>query len=121
MMPLDAGEQLGYLETIGRTSGLPRETEIWWVADDDHVYLMSGGGARKDWIRNFRAHPQVRFRVGDQWVSGTARIEHDETAQRPIRELMAAKYYSYVVGSGDPLPNDWCRTALPVVITLDGA
>jgi len=39
----DAKRSVCRLETIGRTSGQPRELEIWFAADGDRVYLLSGG------------------------------------------------------------------------------
>jgi deazaflavin-dependent oxidoreductase (nitroreductase family) len=115
---LDPTAKLGYLETIGRVSGLPRETEIWWVQDHDRIYLLSGGGVEKDWIRNFLKTPQVRFRVRDHWVSGVASLVSDPIMERRARELIAEKYYAYTLGQGDELPNEWSRTAVPVVITV---
>lgn len=46
--PFDVTTKLGYLETIGRVSGRPRETEIWFAWEDGMIYLLSGGGLAKD-------------------------------------------------------------------------
>jgi len=117
--PFDVTTQLGYLETIGRVSGLPRETEIWFAWEDRTIYLLSGGGLNKDWIRNFRKTPRVRFRVGETWLSGTARVVEDPELDRRIRRVVAGKYYGFDPDSDTPLPNDWSRTAVPVVISID--
>jgi deazaflavin-dependent oxidoreductase (nitroreductase family) len=115
---LDTTAKLGYLETIGRVSGLPRETEIWWVQEGNRIYLLSGGGLEKDWIRNFLKMPQVRFRVRDRWVAGVASIVSDPADVQQARELLAAKYYASTPGQGNGLPNEWTRTAVPVAITI---
>jgi len=117
--PFDSSTPLGYLETIGRVSGLPRETEIWFAWEDGAIYLLSGGGLAKDWIRNFRKSPAVRFRVGETWVSGTARVVEDPELDLRIRRVVAGKYYGIDPNSDAPLPNAWSRTAAPVAITLD--
>lgn len=118
---IDAESRLGYLETRGRVSGKPRETEIWFAADDLRIYLLSGGGTSKDWIRNFQRTPRVRFRVGATWVTGTARLVDDPDLELMTRKAVAAKYLDYDPASDDPLPTEWSRTAAPVVIDLDMA
>jgi deazaflavin-dependent oxidoreductase (nitroreductase family) len=111
---IDAESKLGYLETTGRVSGKPRETEIWFAADDRRIYLLSGGGIDKDWIRSFQRTPRVRFRVGATWVTGIARLVSDaaDDLELTTRKAVAAKYLDYD-------PTGWPRTATPVVIDLD--
>lgn len=118
---IDAESKLGYLETTGRVSGKPRETEIWFAADDRRIYLLSGGGIDKDWIRNFQRTPRVRFRVGATWVTGIARLVGDaaDDLELTTRKAVAAKYLDYDPAGEDPLPTGWPRTAIPVVIDLD--
>lgn len=116
---LDAHEPLGYLETIGRVSGLPRETEIWWALDGDRIFILSGGGLEKDWTRNFMKTPEVRLRVRDTWVRGVASVVTDPGLDRRAREVVAAKYYGYDPDGDSDLPNAWAKTATPVMIVLD--
>jgi len=116
---IDPESKLGYLEITGRVSGKARETEIWFAADDRRIYLLSGGGIDKDWIRNFQRTPRVRFRVGATWVTGTARLVDDPDLELTTRKAVAAKYLDYDPARGDPLPAGWSRTAAPVVIDLD--
>lgn len=113
---LDAlhAERNGYLETIGRVSGQPRETEIWFAVDGSTIYLLSGYHNRKDWVRNLTKTPRVRFRIADQWFTGTAHeVTGDPAAIRHARQLLADKYYA-----GDL--NDWASTGTPYAIDLDG-
>ncbi len=58
-----------YLETIGRTTGLPREIEIWFVAHEGRHFLVSEHREKSAWVRNIAANPAVHFSVG----SGEAR------------------------------------------------
>jgi deazaflavin-dependent oxidoreductase (nitroreductase family) len=115
---LDANEPLGYLETTGRVSGLPRETEIWWALDDTRIFILSGGGLEKDWCRNVMKTPEVRFRVRDTWVRGVASVVTDPDVDRRAREVVAAKYYHYDPARDADLPNAWAKTATPVVIDI---
>lgn len=117
--PFNPATPLGYLETIGRVSGQPRETEIWFGYENHTIYILSGGGLAKDWVRNFRKSPRVRFRVGETWLTGTARVVEDSVLEARIRRVVAGKYYHVDPDGNDPLPNDWAKTATPVAIDLN--
>ncbi len=114
----DPATKLGYLETTGRVSGQPRETEIWFAYENGMIYILSGGGLDKDWVKNFQKMPSVRFRVGDIWVTGVANLVEDATLDQRIRRVVAGKYYDFDAESDAPLPNEWSRTATPIVIDL---
>ena len=110
-------EPFCYLETIGRVSGRPHTVEMWFAADGQTIYLMSGGRDRSDWVKNLVKHPGVRVRVGAVTYAGTAGVVEGTPDEQPAREALAAKYYGWRAG---PLPNRWTREALPVAIRLDG-
>jgi deazaflavin-dependent oxidoreductase (nitroreductase family) len=116
--PFDPATKLGYLETTGRVSGQPRETEIWFAYENGMIYILSGGGLNKDWIRNFQKTPSVRFRVGETWVTGVASVVEDPELDQRIRRVVSGKYYDFDPDSDAPLPNEWSRTATPVRIDL---
>lgn len=105
------------LETIGRTSGMPREIEIWFAADGDRVYFLSGGRDDAHWVRNLRADPRARVRMGGRWFSGTAREIEGQAEEPRARELLAAKYQGW--REGRPL-SEWASESLPVAIDLTG-
>lgn len=117
--PFDPATKLGYLETTGRRSGQPRETEIWFAYENGRICLLSGGGLKKDWIRNAQANPQVRFRIGDSWLRGTFRVVTEPELNARIRRIVAGKYYDFAPDGPAPLPNEWARTAVPIAIDLD--
>jgi deazaflavin-dependent oxidoreductase (nitroreductase family) len=113
-------ERNGYLETIGRVTGKPRTTEIWYSTEHAEIYLLSGYHNNKDWVKNFLANLSVRFRIGEHWYAGWASfVENDPALDLRIRRLLVAKYYGYDLESGDELPNEWSITATPVVIRLN--
>lgn len=119
---IDLALPYGYLETVGRKTGLLRETEIWFTGEPGHIYLRSGGGVAKDWIRNAQRHPRVRFRIGDDWLAGTLRLVTDEPElDDHIRQLFAAKYQVGDFGNNPAARNAWLETSAPVAIDLDPA
>jgi deazaflavin-dependent oxidoreductase (nitroreductase family) len=113
----DAKRSVCRLETIGRTSGRPREIEIWFAADGDRVYLLSGGRDDAHWVRNLRADPHLRIRIGGRWLRGTAREIEGKAEEPRARQLLAAKYQGW--REGRPL-SEWASESLPVAIDLAG-
>jgi deazaflavin-dependent oxidoreductase (nitroreductase family) len=103
------------LETIGRTSGEPRIIEIWFAADGDRIYLLSGGRDDAHWVRNLQKEPRVRVRIGRRWHAGIARTIEGETDEQHARELLAAKYQGWSPGRR---LSGWARGSLPVAIDL---
>jgi len=58
-----ANENFCYLTTIGRKTGKPHTIEVWFARENGILYLLSGGGASADWVRNLRKTPAVRVRI----------------------------------------------------------
>ena len=117
-MPLDAqlaDEDFCYLTTTGRVTGNPHTIEIWFAAEDDTLYILSGGRERADWVKNIRAHPKVSVRVADKHFDATGRILAPGDEDATARKLVAGKYRPRYSGDLD----DWERTALPVAIDLN--
>lgn len=80
---------LGYfavLTTLGRRSGLPRETPLNYALLDGGVYLLAGFGPRSDWYRNLCAHPAVTVRLPGRTFHGTATpvTDSDEAARAAV-------------------------------------
>ena len=107
-----------YLSTTGRRTGRPHTIEIWFVLQEDIVFLLSGGGRRSDWVRNLTADPGVAVRLGDRTFVGEATVIDDAGEDHPVRRLMAGKYQRW--REGRPL-SGWARTSLMVRIDLQGA
>ena len=84
-----------YLTTIGRRSGLARQIEIWFTRHAGRYYLVAEHGLKAHWVRNIRAKPAVRARVGRRSFRGRARVV-DAGSERAliaaIRERSEAKY-----------------------------
>jgi deazaflavin-dependent oxidoreductase (nitroreductase family) len=90
-----------YLTTTGRRSGLPREIEIWFTSQDGRYHLVAETGERAQWVRNLRADPRVRWRVGARAFRGRARVvdpAREAELAATVRARSRAKY-----GWGDGL------------------
>jgi deazaflavin-dependent oxidoreductase (nitroreductase family) len=108
-------ENFCYLTTTGRRTGRPHTIEIWFGANRDTLYLMSGGRDRSDWVRNLRVNPDVRVRVGTTEWSARARSVDDPGEEAMVRRLLAGKYQGW--REGKPL-SGWAQTALPIGVEL---
>jgi deazaflavin-dependent oxidoreductase (nitroreductase family) len=91
-----------YLTTVGRTSGQPRQIEIWFVASGGRFYLLAEHFHRAHWVRNIERNPRVQVRIGGQDRQATARILDegvDGETWRMAQDLARKKY-----GWGEGLP-----------------
>jgi deazaflavin-dependent oxidoreductase (nitroreductase family) len=84
-----------YLTTMGRQSGQPRTIEIWFVVQEEKLYLNTEHGRRAHWVRNLLQEPQVYVRLGTPDFLGQARIlewPQDEALWRTVAALSRQKY-----------------------------
>lgn len=96
-------EQFLYLITTGRTSGEPRQIEIWFTEHRGRYYLVSENRENSGWVKNIEKTPKVTFSVGTREApyigshsrSAMARIVRPETEPElasTVCELMEKKY-----------------------------
>jgi deazaflavin-dependent oxidoreductase (nitroreductase family) len=111
-----AGDAVCHLQTIGRTSGRPRTIEIWFATDGTRIYLLAGGHDRAHWVRNLRADPHVRVRIGGRTFDARARVISGEPGEMVARRMLAAKYQGWTDGA--PL-SAWAAGSLPVEVVPD--
>ena len=69
-----ADEQVLYLSTVGRTTGLRREIEIWFVVCGERFYLFAETGEAAGWVKNVRRNPKVTLRIRERQIDATARV-----------------------------------------------
>jgi deazaflavin-dependent oxidoreductase (nitroreductase family) len=72
------------LETTGRKSGQPRRTAVGGRLVDSQFWMVSEHGEHSDYVRNIKANPAVRVRIGGRWRTGTAHLLPDDD---PLRRL----------------------------------
>ncbi len=72
------------LTTIGRKSGLPRQTLLPCGRRDGEIVVISTYGWRSDWIRNIRKNPRVKVTQDGTVVDGVAEIIEDFERKRRI-------------------------------------
>ena len=113
-----AHEEYCYLTTTGRVTGNAHEIEIWFGAQDDVIYLMSGGGRNSDWVKNLIKNPDVTVRIGKTTFAATARLVTGSKEETAARYMLAEKYQEWEDANAKTL-SEWARTALVVGIDLN--
>ena len=110
-----ANEDFCYLTTVGRRTAKPHTIEIWFALENGTLFLLSGGGASADWVRNLRKTPAVRVRIGSRTVVARAREVKAPEEDALARRLLDEKYMGWKAGKR---LSSWARNALPVAIDL---
>jgi deazaflavin-dependent oxidoreductase (nitroreductase family) len=82
-----AGKSVALLETIGRKSGQPRRTPVGNGLRGDAFWIVTEHGHRAAYVRNIKANPRVRVKLGRTWHEGTAHILEDDDPRERMRTL----------------------------------
>jgi deazaflavin-dependent oxidoreductase (nitroreductase family) len=98
-----ADEQVLYLTTIGRSTGLPREIEIWFVVYGGRFYLFAETGEAAGWVKNIRREPKVTVRIGEWRIDATARVLDRHTDRKRRDQVAAIADRKYGWGEGLPV------------------
>jgi deazaflavin-dependent oxidoreductase (nitroreductase family) len=85
--PLGRQLPVTMLETTGRKSGQPRRTAVGGRVVGNQFWMVSEHGDHSDYVRNIKADPAVRVRLGGQWRNGTAHLLPDDDAARRLGNL----------------------------------
>jgi len=80
------------LTHYGRKTGRPYEVTIWYLVDDDRLYLAAANSAR-NWVRNVKLRPAVSLRVGDEVFNGNVRAVTDTQEREKVNRLVERKYW----------------------------
>lgn len=83
----DAGNRYALLETVGRKTGLARQTPVGNGLDGDAFWIVAEQGRNAYYVRNIEANPRVRVRVGGSWRPGVAHVVPDDDANARLKRL----------------------------------
>ena len=90
------GQKYLNIETF-RKSGAGVKTPVWFVQDEDIMYVRTGADSGK--VKRIRNNPQVKITpckadgtpLGE-WTTAVAREERDEDTSRKVDRLLDKKY-----------------------------
>jgi deazaflavin-dependent oxidoreductase (nitroreductase family) len=98
-----ADKRVLHLTTIGRTTGLPREIEIWFVVSCERFYLFAETGEAAGWVKNIRRNQKVAVRIGEWQIEATARVLDRRADRKLCKDVAAIADHKYGWGEGLPV------------------
>jgi F420H(2)-dependent quinone reductase len=92
------GKHTLILTTIGRKSGIARNTPLFFFRDKERFIIMaSAGGAPKHpvWWLNLQSNPQAKIQIGPRVIPITASLAEGEERER-LWSIIAENYKNFV-------------------------
>jgi deazaflavin-dependent oxidoreductase (nitroreductase family) len=89
-----------HLTTTGRRTGRAREIALWFTRHDGRYSLIAERGEAAHWVRNLRAEPRVRWRLGERTFTGRARVIDAPAEPRLAAAARARSEAKYGWGTG---------------------
>jgi deazaflavin-dependent oxidoreductase (nitroreductase family) len=80
------------LAVKGRISGQEISRPIWFVHEDDKLYLLPVQGSDTNWYRNVLKNPNVKISAHRQELNGKATTITDDKKVKEIVEKFRSKY-----------------------------
>lgn len=103
------------LTTIGRKSGLPRQTPLQYEEVDGDYYIASARGQDADWFKNIVANPEVRVQIREREFNAIAEPVTDPVRIADFIELRLRRHpimIRLIMHLFDGLPLRFCRADL---------
>jgi len=89
-----AGSQTTRLTHYGRKTGKPHEVTIWFVLDDDKLYLGSAN-VNRQWVRNVQKTPKIKLSISSETFEGNARFLTDRAEHERAMTAIRRKYWVF--------------------------
>jgi deazaflavin-dependent oxidoreductase (nitroreductase family) len=98
---------------IGRKSGKWIPRPVWFVLEDDTLYLVPVEGSETQWYKNLLRHPKIRISAGQAEGEFDATPVTDHKTITSIVETFRSKY-----GAGD-IKKYYSQFDAAVVVKID--
>jgi deazaflavin-dependent oxidoreductase (nitroreductase family) len=80
------------LTHYGRKSGRPHPVTLWFLVEEEAVYLVTAD-RRRHWVRNVLARPSVELRMGGETFLGEVEPLTHPAEVAHVIELLKRKYW----------------------------
>jgi deazaflavin-dependent oxidoreductase (nitroreductase family) len=130
ILPTPGG--LALVTVTGRKSGKRRQRAMRVVRDGDRAYAVALLGEKSDWVRNLKANPVVRIKLGATTYTARGRILLDAEERERAAEIYRpiAGWYDYADyanfvwsfptrGKVIRAHDEWFEHGIPVVFELE--
>ena len=88
-----ADKQTTRLTHYGRKTGKPHEVTIWFVLDDDKLYLGSAN-INRQWVRNVQKTPMIKLSIGAETFEATL-VSTDRAEHERAMTVIRRKYWMF--------------------------
>jgi deazaflavin-dependent oxidoreductase (nitroreductase family) len=82
------------LTHYGRKSGNPYQVKIWFVVNNDKVFIGTANVSRQ-WVRNVQKNPRIKLAVGGETFDAEARFLEDSAERKRALNVLGKKYWMY--------------------------
>src|ERR1700746_3385573 len=89
-----AGKQTTRLTHYGRKTGKPHEVTIWFVLDDDRLYIGTAN-VNRQWVRNAQKPQKISLSIGGETFDGNARFLTDRAEHERSMAAIRRKYWMF--------------------------
>ncbi len=89
-----AEKQTTTLTHYGRKTGKPHEVTIWFVLDDDKLYIGTAN-VNRQWVRNVQKTPKIKLSIGGEMFDGNARFLTDRAEHERAMAAIRRKYWMF--------------------------
>ena len=89
-----AEKQTTRLTHYGRKTGKPHEVTIWFVVNDDKVYIGTAN-VNRQWVRNVQKTPRITLAVVNERFEGEAHFLADRAEHERAMGAIRRKYWMY--------------------------
>jgi deazaflavin-dependent oxidoreductase (nitroreductase family) len=93
------------LTTTGRVTGRQTSRPVWFVRQQDKLYLVPVTGSDSQWYKNVVKTPAVGLAASNAASGGTATPVTDPRAVQGVLDDLRAKYGTQLVASYYPHPD----------------
>jgi len=80
------------ISVIGRKSGRTLSIPVWFVLEDDTLYLLPVQGSDTQWYKNVLKNPSIRIKAGGAEAEARAVPVKDATKVKSVVEKFRDKY-----------------------------
>ena len=89
-----AGKQTTRLTHYGRKTGKLHEVTIWFVLNDDRLYIGTAN-VKRQWVRNVQKTSKIRLFIAGETFEGNARFLTDHAEHERAMAAIQRKYWMF--------------------------
>jgi deazaflavin-dependent oxidoreductase (nitroreductase family) len=89
-----AGKQTTRLTHYGRKTAKSHEVTIWFVLDDDRLYIATAN-VKRQWVRNVQKTPKIKLSIGGETFEGNAGFLTDRAEHEQAMAAIRRKYWMF--------------------------